>query len=84
MRELVCPGLYYPYNLWLVFTAIECASRTLRLQMPSRNNVETMFVQHSALITAPEAVKVSWQARGTRSHAHSTTHSFHKLDITDQ
>jgi hypothetical protein len=30
----------------IVFTAIECASSTLRLQMPSSNNVETMFVQH--------------------------------------
>jgi hypothetical protein len=28
-----------------MFTAIECASNALRLQMPSSNNVETMFVQ---------------------------------------
>jgi hypothetical protein len=30
-----------------VFTAIECASNALRLPMPSSNNVETIFVQHS-------------------------------------
>jgi hypothetical protein len=30
-----------------VFTAIECATM-LRLRMPSSNNVETMFVQHTS------------------------------------
>jgi hypothetical protein len=41
------PGFEYPYDLWLVFTAIECAARsTLRLRMPSSIDVETIFVQH--------------------------------------
>jgi hypothetical protein len=41
------PGSVVPNDdLWLVFTAIECASSTSRLRMPSSNNVETMFVQH--------------------------------------
>jgi hypothetical protein len=41
------PGSVVPNDdLYLVFTAIECASNSLRLQMPSSNNVETMFVQH--------------------------------------
>jgi hypothetical protein len=39
------PGFVIPNDIWLVFTAIECASM-LRLRMPSSNNVETMFVQH--------------------------------------
>jgi hypothetical protein len=41
------PGYVIPNDdLQLVFTAIECASSTLRLRMPSSNNIETMFVQH--------------------------------------
>jgi hypothetical protein len=41
------PGSVVPNgNLCLVFTGIECASCMLRLQMPSSNNVGTMFFQH--------------------------------------
>jgi hypothetical protein len=50
--------------IYLVFTAIECASSALRLQMPSRNNVETMFVQHY-LEKGPTVVGV-WQLATSR------------------
>jgi hypothetical protein len=50
------PGFVIPNDdLELVFTAIECASSTLRLRMPSSNNVETMFVQHLPLCDAFKA-----------------------------
>jgi hypothetical protein len=40
------PGSVEPNDdLWLVFTAIECASSALRQLMPSSNNVEMMLVQ---------------------------------------
>jgi hypothetical protein len=49
------PGFVIPiWSMAKVFTAIECASSTLRLRMPSINNVETMLVQQSAMLALME------------------------------
>jgi hypothetical protein len=52
-----------------VFTAIECASSALRLQMPSSNNVETMFVQHY-WEKGPTGVGM-WQLATSRQWCHN-------------
>jgi hypothetical protein len=57
------PGFVIPDDdLWLVFTVILCASSTLRLRMPSSNNVETMFVQHLLPLQRHLAISRQWHS----------------------